>query len=302
MGLLRSLAFGVAVLVVTVLLLVANIGVWAMAGLQDAPTFARLGSTALERPEVRGLIARRVAERLAPLVVAAGPLDPAVRRALGVPARPTVAEMEGAMRRQLDAFLDEPGAVAALGIALAGLHDEVASWMAAGLLDRPLALDIGSVVGAYVQRLDATGTLVDRLPADVGRLALVDPAATSVLGTVIGPLGVLRWLLPMAIVVAVVSLLVLARFRAHALSWVGLSCVVVGTTSLLLASGAPLVAPRLVGADNTTGVALTGALEVLTAGLITQSAVIAVVGLAMVVAGIAAASVTADRDDAVMAV
>jgi hypothetical protein len=45
--------------------------------------------------------------------------------------------------------------------------------------------------------------------------------------------------------------------------------------------------PRLLGADTRSSLAMSAALEELTSGLVTQSAVLAGLGLALVVAGIA---------------
>jgi len=76
----------------------------------------------------------------------------------------------------------------------------------------------------------------------------------------------------------------------------GLGGVVAGTLSLLAASGVPVFASRLVATDPGQSAAITEALDGVTASLVTQSAVLAGLGLALVVAGIAGGVVVAHGD------
>ncbi|MBX3029404.1 MAG: hypothetical protein KF809_04550 [Chloroflexi bacterium] len=299
-GVLRSISFAGAVLLTAGLLLLANLGLWALVGLQDGATFGRVGAAVLERPEVRALVARRLAERLAPVVVRLAPLEGSTRRALGIPAEPTVPEAETALRHHLETYLADPATLAAMDAALGDVRSQLASQLAAGTIDgASLDIDLGVVVRAYADRLDPTGALADRVPEGLARLPLVGAPTMASLEPFLETIVGLRWLLPLACVAAMATVIVLARHRAHAFAWLGLAGVVVGTSSLLVASAAPLVLPRLTGVDTVSSVAVTGALQVLTAGLVVQSALIAVVGLALVVAGIAASTVTGDRSHAV---
>ena len=71
---------------------------------------------------------------------------------------------------------------------------------------------------------------------------------------------------------------------------------------MLVASGAPLIAGRLLGSHPDALASMEAALDDLTATLMTQSAVLAGVGLAMLIVGITASIVTGrpeerDRSD-----
>ena len=79
--------------------------------------------------------------------------------------------------------------------------------------------------------------------------------------------------------------------------------VLVGTLCLLAASSAPILASRLLGSGPGTRASAEATIDGLMAGLLTQSAVLAGLGLAMLVVGITAGIVTGrgaedDRRDA----
>ena len=109
-------------------------------------------------------------------------------------------------------------------------------------------------------------------------------------------LDALRVLLPIGCAVAIALTLALARYRVHALAWVGLGGVVAGTVSLLVASGGPVLVSRSTDMAHDQAAAVTAALDTITAGLVIQSAALAALGLALVVAGIAG-GVVVSRDD-----
>ena len=66
---------------------------------------------------------------------------------------------------------------------------------------------------------------------------------------------------------------------------------------MLAASGAPLIAARLLGSHPDALASTEAALDGLTASLLTQSAVVAGLGLAMLVVGITAGIVTGRPDE-----
>ena len=109
-------------------------------------------------------------------------------------------------------------------------------------------------------------------------------------------LDALRVLLPIGCAVSIALTLALARYRVHALAWVGLGAVVAGTVSLLVASGGPVLVVRSTAMAPDQAAAVTAALDTITAGLVVQSAALAGLGLALVVAGIAG-GVVVSRDD-----
>ncbi len=86
MGLIRSLLMAIALLGFLALTLVANVGVWSVSTLVDSQAFAATTSHILSQPQVRALLAERLAVRLTDLVVPSGePVSTVVRRGLALP-------------------------------------------------------------------------------------------------------------------------------------------------------------------------------------------------------------------------
>jgi hypothetical protein len=106
----------------------------------------------------------------------------------------------------------------------------------------------------------------------------------------------LRWLLPALCVLAAVLVLLLARARLHAVAWLGLCLLLVGALCLLAATAAPIAASRLFGTHPDAVASTSATLDGLTASLVTQSAVLAGLGLAMLVVGITAGIVISHGD------
>ncbi len=89
--------------------------------------------------------------------------------------------------------------------------------------------------------------------------------------------------------------LLLARARLHAIAWLGLCLLLVGAACLLAASGAPAHRRQALGSRADTLASIEATLDGLMGGLMTQSAVLAGVGLAMLVVGVTAGIVTGGR-------
>jgi hypothetical protein len=299
---LRSLAFGVAVLATMLTLLVSNIGIWALSTLLDPPAVARTVTTALGDPEVRGYVSGRVGAQVASAVMDIGPLPAPVRRVLGLPARPSEATIAAALTERVDGLLANETTGEALGLAADAFEQLVAdvledldatdpAWTEHGLV-----VDLTPVGRLLLDRLDPSGGLSGALPVGSVTIQLASGEVLTAVVSLSRLFDALRWLLPLASLVAVVATLVLARYRVHALAWVGLCGVVAGTLSLLAASGVPVLASRLSTADTGQANAITAALDSVTASLVIQSAVLAGLGLALVVAGIAGGVVVAQGD------
>jgi hypothetical protein len=298
---LRSLAFGAAVVLATTFLLLGNVSVWAFSSVLDPPALSRVAIASLRRPEVRRHVSTQLAAQLAPAVLALGPLPPDLRRVLDLPARPSEERLGAVLQRQVDAALADPASDTALRVAATAVGDAVTD-----LLDRSpgasgdgadaLLVDLRDLVRLVLERSDPSGTLARALPPDVGTLRLVDDELVRTVAPVARLVDSLRWALPVVCAVVILALLVLARYRVHALAWVGLAAVIAGTLSLLAASGVPVLMPRLLGADEASTVAVTAALDGITASLVTQSAVLAGLGLALVVVGIAGGIVVSQED------
>lgn len=273
-------------------LLVANIGMWAFSGLLDTPAVARSMSSALGDPILRDRVSRQLADGVAEAVVEMGPLPGPVRRVLDLPANPSPDALAKALTGRIDGLLADSATGAGVGLATAAvsqviralLEDELAG---AEATRDGLVVDLTPVGRLVLDRIDPSGGLAGALPSGAGSIRLLDAGIMTLVLPALRLVDALRWLLPVACVLGVALILVLARYRVHALAWVGLCCVVAGTTSLLVASGSPVLVPRAVGMEGAQATALTSVLDGATSGLVTQSAALAGLGLALVVAGIA---------------
>jgi hypothetical protein len=300
MGFLRSLLFGIALLLFLVLAAAANVGTWALGTFLDSETFAVTTSRIISQPEVRQLLAERLAERLTDQVVpSSGAVPASARAALHLSAGATPAQARQAVRDVVAAVLSDPDTIAIEGEALADLHRSVLSLIgSAG--DEPtgaesITLDLSGVIDAVDRRLGGRGDgqfLGVSVPPDLGNLTLVSVERLQPLAWAVQLLETMRWLLPAMAVCAAVLVLALARSRLHAVAWLGLVLVLVGTLCLLAASSAPILASRLFGSAAGTRASAETTIDGLMAGLLTQSAVLAGLGLAMLVVGITAGIVT----------
>jgi hypothetical protein len=300
---LRSLAFGLAVLLTMLLLLVTNLGMWAFSGLLEPTALARSMATVLEDPTLRDRVSRAAGASLADALLDLGPLPSPVRRVLDLPARPTEDAVAAALAERIDGLLADGAtgdAVVLAGVALSGLVTEILDGTDARGVDvtqEGFVVDLTPVGRTVLDLIDPSGRLGGALPAGAVRIRLVDASVMVAIVPLLRLLDALRAMLPVACAVGVAATLVLARFRVHALAWVGLCAVVAGTVSLLVASGAPVLIPRAAALDPGAATALTTVLDGVTAALVTQSAVLAGLGLALVVAGIAG-GVVVSRGDA----
>ena len=304
MGVIRSLFMAIALLGFLVLALLANLGVWALGTFVDSKAFAATTTQIITQPEVRSLLAERLAVRLTDLIAPAGDSVPSVVRVgLGLPRGATRDDVQTSLTHSIDTALGDPGMVTVQQSALEGLHrtlmDVISTGSRTSGADTGIALDLDAVVTALDERLDpgAAGFLGRVVPPGLGTLTLVQPGQLTVLARVVQLLEALRWLLPALCIAAALLVLLLARARLHAIAWLGLCLVLVGALCMLAASGAPLIAGRLFGSHPVALASMQATLDGLTATLITQSAVLAGLGLAMLVVGITAGMVTGRADD-----
>jgi len=304
MGVIRSLFMAIALLGFLVLALLANLGVWALGTFVDSKAFAATTTQIITQPEVRSLLAERLAVRLTDLIAPAGDSVPSVVRVgLGLPRGATRDDVQTSLTHSIDTALGDPGMVTVQQSALEGLHrtlmDVISTGSRTSGADTGIALDLDAVVTALDERLDpgAAGFLGRVVPPGLGTLTLVQPGQLTVLARVVQLLEALRWLLPALCIAAALLVLLLARARLHAIAWLGLCLVLVGALCMLAASGAPLIAGRLFGSHPDALASMQATLDGLTATLITQSAVLAGLGLAMLVVGITAGMVTGRADD-----
>jgi hypothetical protein len=294
---LRSLAFGGSVLLTMVLLLFANLGVWVFAGVLDPAALTRATATAIGEPAVSGYVSRQVAVPVARIVLDQGPLPGPVRSALSLSARPSQTDVANKLAERIDGLLadgaDSPAAVLASGafaqLVRAALDDP-------DLVRDGLVVDLSSVGRLVLERIDESGSLAGAVEPGSATMRLIDGDVADTLLGLVRLLDALRILLPLGCAVAIALTIALARYRVHALAWIGLGGVVAGTVSLLIASGGPVLASTSVDMPSDRAGAVVAALDTLTASLVIQSAALAGLGLALVVAGIAGGVVVA-RDD-----
>jgi hypothetical protein len=303
MGVIRSLLLALSLIAFLVLALVANVGLWAMTTFLDSDAFAATTTRIIERPQVRALLAERLAERLTELVVPDPAHVPAtVRRALGLTAAATVADVRAGLVRAVAAALADPNLVVIEQDAIADLHRAVLALVAASSAapgeDASVTLDLNAVVTALDARLDpnASGFLGQPLPPALGTLTLARSGELAWLAHLLQVLEAIRWLLPALCAMSALLVLLLARARLHAIAWLGLCLLLVGAASLLAASSAPLIASKVLGSRPDTLASTETTLYGLMGGLITQSAVVAGLGLAMLVVGVTGGIVTGRGD------
>ncbi len=299
MGLIRALLLAVSLVAFLVLSLVANVGLWALSTFLDSDAFAATTARIIEQPQVRSLLAERLAERLTDVLVPpSGRVPVLVRRGLGLTAGASTTDVEEALARAIDAQLADPTMVTVQQDALADLHRAVLAIIAdpatGATGHAAITLDLGAVVEALAARLDpgGGGFLGQTLPAGLPTLTLVEADGLASVARVLQILEALRWLLPALCVLSALLVLSLARARLHAVAWLGLCLLLVGAACMLATSAAPLVAGRLLGAHPDTLSSVESTLDGLTGELLTQSAVLAGLGLAMLVAGVSAGIVT----------
>jgi hypothetical protein len=298
---LRSLAFGASVLLTMALLLLANLGVWAFAGLLDQTALQRATATAIEQPAVRQYIGRQVGAAIAGPLRDRGSLPARVREALSLEeARPSESELAEALGRRIDALLaggaDHPAVILATGAFAQLVSTLLDGDASAAAIREGLEVDLSPIGRLVLEVVDETGSLADTVAPGSATIRLLDGDVVGVLVDLVRLLDALRVLMPIACAVAIALTIALARYRVHALAWVGLGGVVAGTVSLLIASGGPVLASRsaTMPADRTA--AVTAALDSIASGLVIQSAALAALGLALVVAGIAG-GVVVSRDE-----
>ena len=304
MGLIRSLLLAIALLCFLVMALVANLGIWSLTTLVDGEAFAATTSRIIAQPAVRSLLAERLAVRLTDLVAPIGARVPTVvLTGLGLTRDSTRADVQTSLTHAIDAVLGDPGMVTIRQSALESLHraiiDVISSDPGRSGADAGIVLDLDAVIGVIEERLDPDGGsfLGQVVPTGLGTLTIVQPSQVTVLARVVQLLEALRWLLPALCIAAALLVLLVARARLHAIAWLGLCLVLVGALCMLAASGAPLIASRLFGSHPDALASMEATLDGLTATLMTQSAVLAGLGLAMLVVGITAGIVTGRADD-----
>jgi hypothetical protein len=279
--------------------------VWAFSGLLDPAALSRAASTALEDPTLRRYVSAQVGTQLAGAVLDVGALPQALRSVLDLPARPSESRLADRLTERIDGLLaggaagpaTQVAATARVAIgerALEGDADQVAP-------RDGLTVDLTALGRLVLETLDPGGRLAGAIPPGSATIKLLDAAVVDLLVPALRLLDALRWMLPLACAVTIAATLVLARFRVHALAWIGLCAVVAGTISLLLASGGPVFVARTSDMEPDRAAAVTVALDTVTSGLVIQSAVLAGLGLALVVAGIAGGVVVSqdgrDRQD-----
>jgi hypothetical protein len=242
-------------------------------------------------------VSRQVAVPVARALLDQGSLPGPVRSALSLSARPSQTDLANKLGERIDGLLAEGADSPAVGLASSVFAGLVRAAVEDPALVRDgLVVDLSPIGRLVLERIDESGTLAGVVEPGVATIRLIDGDVAGALLDLVRLLDALRILLPVGCAVAIALTIALARYRVHALAWIGLGGVVAGTVSLLIASGGPVLASTSVDMPSDRAGAVVAALDTLTSSLVIQSAALAGLGLALVVAGIAGGVVVA-RDD-----
>jgi hypothetical protein len=238
----RGLATVLLLILLPALVLV-NASSWALRTALDDAAFARTVGRVLDEPAIEDAIASRAATTIVSTLDAApGRLATVSTVVLRLTGEPTRDEITSVLQARILVALSSPGVRAARDDVVRAVH---AFLLGAATGDNRLVRVQGSQIvldlGPIVERVAAA--VDDRLP-QAGLAVLPAGAATVILGdaprletatTVIGALDTLRIVLPLALLALVVAILVLAHRRLRALGLIGMTMVVAGIVSLVVA-------------------------------------------------------------------
>lgn len=290
---LRSLTFGILLVVFLFAVLVADAGVWVTRSVLDSDAFARVATAALETAPVRAYLAGAIAGALADEIAPAGEaVPPSVLAQLELPADAGRAQVEGALQPLVEAALADE--------ALAGVRDEAIRKLHATLADTLLGrglvslagdtvtIDLDQLVAAIDERIDpgTPGRLFDiPVRAGLGAVPLLQASALRTVSTVVQVADTLRWLLPIVAIAVGLLALLAARRRRGALAWLGGIAIAVGLLALLVANVASGLLGDLTVADPVADAALGATFDAFLRELVVQSLLLAGLGVVLVVAG-----------------
>jgi hypothetical protein len=293
MGLVRSLLFGLAVVLFAVLAFVANIGYWAIGSVLDSDRFVATAGRVFDDPAVRATVASRLADKV---VVAITRSDGTVPRpvfvAVGLPIGATTAELETALAGQLGDLMTLPDFQGVRDDAIRALHESLLGTIAGTgsltIAGGALTLDLNQLVTQLDQRLDPNrpGLFGQPVPADLGTVVLFQASWLDTLARVFHQLDTAQWVLPVLAIVAGLLALLFARHRVHALAWLGGALVLVSGLSLVLVTlGAP-VAAVAIGSPGDIDSVVAGILRDLGDGLVRQSVILIGIGVVLLLVGL----------------
>ncbi len=290
MSLLRSIGFGVMLLLFLAAAFAAHLGFWALNSVLDPGAFVSAADRVLEDPTVRGYIGDQIAAQTVDLVVAEiGKVPPALASQLGLPSGANRAQVEAGLSRAVQNVLAQPAAQLILDDSLRGLHAALTGTggpSAVSVQGDTIVLDLDQVVALVDQQINPNqpGFFGVPIPANLGSVPLFQSDAITSMTNAMRAADTLRWLMPAAALACALLVLLLARRRIAALAWLGLCLFIVGLTSIgLVTVAAPIVANSL--SPGIARTAIGAAISDFASTLVFQSAVIAGVGAVLVLVG-----------------
>jgi hypothetical protein len=291
MGTIRSLAFGLLLLVFVATAAAANVGFWALNSVLDTEAFTATADRVVLDPAVRLYLADAIATRAVGLVTGQlGSVPSALKAQLALPTTATPKDVATALSGVVQRALLDRRAQAILDSAVRGLH---ASITQPGGRAAPLSvasddvvLDLDQVISLVDQQLvpQQPGLFGVPIPADLGRIPIFHSTGLSVVVRAAELARTARWLLPAIALVAALLVLVVARHRVAALAWIGVSLLIVGLLCFgLVTVAAPFVAGAL--SPGPARSAIASSVTAFASGLASQSAIVALAGLVLVLLG-----------------
>jgi hypothetical protein len=289
-SLLRSVGFGVMLLLFLAAAFAANLGFWALNSVLDPGAFVSAADRVLEDPAVRGYIGDQVAAQTVDLVVSElGKVPPALSTQLGLPTGANRAQIEAGLSRAVQGVLAQPATQSILDDSLRGLHGALTGTggpSAVSVQGDTIVLDLDQVVALVDQQLNPNqpGFFGVPIPANLGSVPLFQSDAVTTVTHAIQAADTFRWLMPVIALACALFVLLFARRRIAALAWLGLCLFIVGLTSIgLVTVAAPIVANAL--SPGIARTAIGAAISDFASSLVFQSAVIAAVGVVLVLVG-----------------
>jgi hypothetical protein len=289
-SLLRSISFGILLLVFLATAFAANLGFWAINSVLDAQAFVSVADRVLDDPAVRGYIGDQIAAQTVDLVVSEmGRVPPALAAQLGLPSGANQGQIQAGLSRAVQGVLAQPAVQSILDDALRGLHGAVTGTGGVSTVSvqgDTIVLDLDQVVAVVDQQIDPSqpGFFGVPIPANLGSVPLFRSDAVAIVVDAARVADTVRWLLPVVALGCCFLVLLFARRRIAALAWIGLCLFIVGLTCIgLVTVAAPVVAAAL--SPGIARAAIPAAITDFTSALVFQSAVLAAVGVVLVVAG-----------------
>jgi hypothetical protein len=234
---------GLAALLLIVLLpalVVANASTWATRTVLDDRAFTTTVGRAMDTPALEAALADAAAEVITEKIDELGPeVKVAAAAALGIGTDVSDVQVRSWVDTNILAALRSNEVEAARDDVVLELHaaliDSVDGRGAVRVEGDRLVVDVGDVYDAAVERLDPRAVQFAGIDAGDAAITVAQAQEIAAIRQGLSTLRVLQVIIPLAVVVAVLLILVLAHRRVRALGIVGVAIMLAGLASLGLA-------------------------------------------------------------------